>query len=120
MAAIEPDLALADQRPGRELLEPRRPFGPAHCRAQCRRWYVQRLLVAEQRDRERSIHRLVATAQPRKRKVQAPLLVPVAKLSLARDRVPGSPARQPWRTPFGCNRLDSRGDGRRIELRDER
>ena len=104
--AVEPHLAIADERPRREMLQPRRPVGPAHRRAQRRSRHSQRVLMAEHRDRERGIHRLMPAGQPRQRQVQLARLVAIADLALPRDRIPRAAARQPDRAALARNLVD--------------
>ena len=88
--AVKPHLAIADERPRSEVLQPRRPIRPPHRRTQRRRRHSQRVLMAEHRDRERGIRRLVAPGQPRQRQVQFARLIAVPNLALPGDRVPSA------------------------------
>src|SRR5437764_11149870 len=50
MAAVEPDLAIPDQWPGRKVLKPRRPLRAPHGRIERRRGNMKLVLVAQHRD----------------------------------------------------------------------
>src|SRR5947209_20286095 len=92
MAAIDPHLAASDERPGRKMLQARRPIRPTHCRAEGGRRHAKRLLVTEHGNRECGVHRLMTAGQSREREMELALTVAVVKLSLTHDRVPGAAA----------------------------
>ena len=118
--AVEPHLTAADERPGSEMLQPRRPIRPAHRCFQGSFGHVQGILVAQDGDRERRIHRLVPAGQAGQGQVERAFLVAVAELVLAGDRVPSAAARQPEGAGLMGDLADAPGDFGRIELRDQR
>ena len=121
VAAVEPDLAVADQRPGRKMLKPRRPVGAAHRRVESRRGNMKRVLMTQHCDRERGIHRLMLAGQPRQRQGELALFVVIAQPPVGDDRVPERRRAAAIARPASCATSPMRaGDGGRVELRDER
>ena len=80
--SIEPDIAIADQRARRQMLQPRRPVGPAHGRAQRRGRDAEHILVPQHGDGERGVQRLMAAGQAGQRQFEGALLVAIAELAV--------------------------------------
>ena len=103
VAAVEPELGLGGQqvaqRPGREPLQPGRPFGPAHRRRAARlRGSASALLVAQHRDGERGVHRLVRAGQAGQGQVERAVRVAIMRAGCSRRSASQlAAARQPER-----------------------
>src|SRR4051794_35774781 len=93
MAAVEPDVAIANERSRGEALKPCRPISPPHGGVQRRRCHGKGVLVTQHGDGKRGVHRLMAPRKPRQRKIELTMLVAVANLSATRDRIPRTAAR---------------------------
>ena len=105
MAAVDPEFASggerSEERSGLELLQPRRPVGPAHRRAERARRDGQPVLMPQHGNGERGVHRLVAARQSRDGEREFARGVAVAQLASRDDRIP-RPPRGSHGAPTSC------------------
>ena len=76
--------------------------------------------MAQHRDRQRGIHRLMPAGQAGEGKFKLTLLVAIMKPVLPKNRVPACATRQPQGADFVRDLADALGDFGRIELGDQR
>ena len=70
VTAVEPHLAISDSGPGARCCSRAGQSAQPIAALSAEAGTSQRVLVAQHRDRERGIHRLVAAGQPRQRQVE--------------------------------------------------